>query len=176
MTRYHPAIVVLHWIMAVMIIVSLLGGKFSLKPMPLDSPDKVPTIAIHMSIGLAIGALFLLRLGIRLASDRPPHATTGNDVLDWIGTAAHWVLYGLVAAMVLSGIAMAFSTGLFSIAYGGSGEPLPANLSEIAPRLAHGLFSTLLLMLVGLHIAAALYHQFFLRDGLFRRMWFGKRR
>jgi cytochrome b561 len=25
------------------------------------------------------------------------------------------------------------------------------------------------------HITAALYHQFVLKDGLFRRMWFGER-
>jgi cytochrome b561 len=26
-----------------------------------------------------------------------------------------------------------------------------------------------------LHVIGALYHQFFLKDGLFRRMWFGRR-
>jgi len=32
-----------------------------------------------------------------------------------------------------------------------------------------------LAILIVVHVAAALYHQFVLRDGLFRRMCFGKR-
>lgn len=32
-----------------------------------------------------------------------------------------------------------------------------------------------LMALIALHVAAALYHRFVLKDGLLRRMWFGKR-
>jgi cytochrome b561 len=42
-------------------------------------------------------------------------------------------------------------------------------------RSFHGLSWTLLLLLVLIHIGAALYHQFIRRDGLMGRMWFGKR-
>lgn len=38
---------------------------------------------------------------------------------------------------------------------------------------AHAALATLLAILIAAHIAAALYHQ--LKDGLFRRMWFGER-
>jgi cytochrome b561 len=38
----------------------------------------------------------------------------------------------------------------------------------------HGFSWTLLLLLIILHIGAALYHQFFRRDNLLARMWFGK--
>ncbi|MGZ6317410.1 MAG: cytochrome b/b6 domain-containing protein [Anaerolineales bacterium] len=34
---------------------------------------------------------------------------------------------------------------------------------------------TLLLLLVILHIGASLYHQFFRKDNLLGRMWFGSR-
>jgi cytochrome b561 len=43
-------------------------------------------------------------------------------------------------------------------------------------RIAHGLIATLLVALIVLHIAAAIYHQVVLKDGLLRRMWFGKRK
>lgn len=39
----------------------------------------------------------------------------------------------------------------------------------------HGLSWTLLLLLILLHVGAALYHQFFVRDNILGRMWFGKR-
>ncbi len=38
----------------------------------------------------------------------------------------------------------------------------------------HGASWIILLLLVILHVAAALYHQFFVRDDLFGRMWFGR--
>jgi cytochrome b561 len=38
----------------------------------------------------------------------------------------------------------------------------------------HGLSWTLLLLLILLHIGAALYHQFFRKDNLLSRMWFGR--
>jgi len=39
----------------------------------------------------------------------------------------------------------------------------------------HGLSWVLLVLLLLVHVGAALYHQFLRRDGLFGRMWFGKR-
>ena len=175
MTRYHPLLVALHWIMALMILMALFFGKVLLAPMPNDDPAKVEGLTGHMSIGIIVGVLLVIRLVVRVMSDKPPHAQTGTAILDKIGVATHWVLYGLAGLMVMSGLGTAFAAGLFPIVFGGSGDPIPANLQEFAPRIAHGIVSTLLLLLVALHIAAALYHQFILKDGLFRRMWFGKR-
>jgi cytochrome b561 len=53
---------------------------------------------------------------------------------------------------------------------------LPANFDALAPRQAHGALAEILLLAIALHIAAALYHQFVRRDGLFARMGFGARR
>ncbi len=175
MTRYHPALVALHWIMAILILMALFFGKVLLSGMSNAIPTKVEGLAGHMTIGLIIGALLVTRLIVRLVSTKPPHAETGNALLDRIGIATHWILYLLVALMVLSGLGIALSAGLFPIVFGGSGDPLPETFAGLAPRIAHGVVSTILIALLLLHVAAALYHQFFLRDGLFRRVWFGKR-
>ena len=45
----------------------------------------------------------------------------------------------------------------------------------LPPRAVHGIVAKLLMLAVGLHIAAALYHQFIRRDGLLSRMGFGQR-
>ena len=97
-------------------------------------------------------------------------------IRDRVGTATHWLFYLLIAAMVLSGIGTALSYGLFPIVYGGSGDPLPPEFVHEGPRAVHGIVSSLLGVLVILHILAAFYHQLFLKDGLFRRMGFGARR
>jgi cytochrome b561 len=57
----------------------------------------------------------------------------------------------------------------------GSGEPLPPSLAVYPTFVAHLFLAWLLVGFLALHALAALYHQFFLRDGLFRRMWFGRR-
>lgn len=175
MTRYHPLLVALHWIMAVMVVVSLFFGKVLLSTMSNADPQKLQGLAGHMTVGLAMGAFLLLRLAVRFASAKPPHAETGSPFLDKVGIATHWIMYLLIALMVLSGLGTALLGGLFPIVFGENGEPLPANLSTLAPRVAHGLISNLLVLFVLLHTCAALYHQFYLRDGLFRRMWFGNR-
>ena len=175
MTRYHPLLVALHWIMAVMVVVSLFFGKVLLSTMSNADPQKLQGLAGHMTVGLAMGAFLLLRLAVRSASAKPPHAETGSPFLDKVGIATHWIMYLLIALMVLSGLGTALSGGLFPIVFGENGEPLPTNLSTLAPRVAHGLISNLLVLFVLLHACAALYHQFYLRDGLFRRMWFGNR-
>ena len=40
---------------------------------------------------------------------------------------------------------------------------------------AHEFGAAILFLLVIGHVVAALYHQYWLKDGLFSRMWFGKR-
>ena len=58
---------------------------------------------------------------------------------------------------------------------GHSGTALPENFYDFIPRRVHGLLAKLLMALVLLHVAGALYHQFVQRDGLMARMGFGKR-
>jgi cytochrome b561 len=176
MQRYHPLLVALHWLMALMIIMALAAGGLLLANMPPDSPDKVEGLGGHMIFGMAIGVLLLLRLLTRTRSTHPPHAATGNDLLDRLGRWTHWGFYILIAGMVLTGLATALGAGLFPIVYGGAADTLPPGLASMPTRIAHGLIATLLVALIVLHIAAAIYHQVVLKDGLLRRMWFGKRK
>ncbi|MDG4648939.1 cytochrome b/b6 domain-containing protein [Roseibacterium sp. SDUM158017] len=175
MQRYHPLLVALHWLMALMILVALAAGGLVLANMPPDSPDKVSGLGGHMIFGMAIGVLLILRLVTRTRSVHPPHAETGHALLDRIGRWTHWGFYALIAGMVLTGLATALGAGLFPIVYGGAAETLPPELAAMPTRVVHGLIATLLLALIALHFLAALYHQIVLKDGLLRRMWFGKR-
>ena len=175
MQKYYPLLVALHWLMALMILMALAAGGLLLANMPPDSPDKIEGLAGHMAVGMAIGVLLILRLLTRLRSTHPPQAETGNDLLDRLGRWTHWAFYLLIAGMVLTGLTTALALGLFPIVYGAAADTLPAELGTFGPRVAHGLVSKLLAALIALHIAAALYHQFILKDGLLRRMWFGKR-
>lgn len=174
MTRYHPALVALHWIMAIMIVMALIFGNFVVGPMANTDPAKAEILVGHMSVGIIIGSLLVIRLFVRHRTQKPTAASTGNALLDRLAGLTHIALYGLVALMVASGLGMAFGADLFAVVYGGQGA-IPEDLSQMGAAMAHGLVSKLLLLLLVLHVVAALYHQFFLRDSLFRRMWFGNR-
>ncbi|MFY8102873.1 MAG: cytochrome b/b6 domain-containing protein, partial [Ramlibacter sp.] len=59
---------------------------------------------------------------------------------------------------------------------GGSEKPLPATFDGSWMRVLHAVAAKLLMALIVLHVAAALWHHTVRRDGLLRRMGFGGRR
>lgn len=174
MTRDHPALVALHWLLALLIVLALIAGKLLLEAVPNSDPSKIDGLRNRMGLGIAICVLMPVRLVVRLTTAKPPHADTGNAVLDIAGRAAHRGLNGLVLLMVASGLGIALSVGLPAI-IGGSGDPLPADFSAFPPRAAHGIISSLLILLILAHIAGWAYLTLFRKDRLLSLMWFGKR-
>lgn len=175
MKRYHPFLVALHWVLAALVVGGLIMGGQVLTKLPNDTPDKLFSLRMHMSVGMVIGILMLVRLVTRLRTQHPAPADTGNALLNLGGRVAHWALYALVLVMVASGIGISVLAGLPDIVFGGSGAPLPADFSAYPPRMVHGILSKLLALTILAHVAGWLYHQYILKDGLFGRMWFGKR-
>jgi len=175
MKRYHPVLVGMHWLIAAMILVSLFIGGPGLVALENDDPAKLFGLTGHMVWGLAVGAFMVVRLAMRIFSTNPPEADAGSNMLNTGAKIAHLGLYLLVFAMVASGIGIALSADLFAIAFGGSGTELPPDFGVFPARLAHGFIATLLTVLIAMHVVGWAYHQFYLRDGLIRRMWFGKR-
>jgi cytochrome b561 len=176
MPRYHPVLVALHWLLALLILNELLFGWLALSKTPNSDPQKVSLLLPHMAFGMGILALMLIRLLTRLFTKQPPEADTGIAALNKVGKPTHWVMYAVVIGMSVSGFALSLAAGLPDIVFAGSGDPLPADFSVFTARTVHGLLATVLSLLLVLHVAAALYHQFIRRDGLFARMWFGPRR
>ena len=174
MKRYHPALVSLHWLVAVLIIVALLMGSNVLNQIPNDNPEKLLALKLHMLTGLTILVLMIVRLLIRVRTQKPPQADAGNAVLNKAGVAMHYFFYLLVFAMAGSGIATAFIAGVPDIVFNNSGVALAENFNDILPRLFHGVIAKILFAMIILHFLGALYHQFVRKDGLLSRMWFGK--
>ncbi len=175
MKRYHPALVSLHWLLAIMILLALVVGGPMMADMASTDPDKMFSLTGHMVWGMVIGVLLIIRLIVRARSQHPPKADAGNALLNIGAQAAHWGLYILSFAMVASGLGTALSAGLFGITFGGNGQPIPSELNQYAPRQAHGIIAKIMLVLILAHIAGWAYHQFVRRDKLFSRMWFGRR-
>ncbi len=175
MSKYHPALVALHWILAALIIGGLIMGGNFLAKTPNTDPFKLTALTAHMSLGIVILVLMVIRLIVRFTTRKPAPADIGNALANRAGVWTHWAFYLLVIAMGASGLATANFAGLPDIVFFGSGDPLPENFDDIAPRAAHGVIAKLLAILIILHVLAGLYHQFARKDRLFSRMWFGDR-
>jgi cytochrome b561 len=76
--------------------------------------------------------------------------------------------------MVASGATIALQAGLFGIVFGGHGA-WPPDLWVYPLRSVHYLVSRVLMALIALHVAGALYHTIIRKDGPLRRMAFGRR-
>ena len=172
-SRYQPVLVALHWLLALMII-GLLGlGFLVLAKMPNTDPRKLDILVWHMAGGMVVLVLMITRLIIRIWSARPAAAITGSRLRDRLASIAHNGLYVIVFLMIATG----WTTGwLISGVFQPNGGSLPESFTVFPTFRAHAALAALLALLIAAHIAAALYHQFVLKDGLLRRMWFGERR
>jgi cytochrome b561 len=174
-SRYQPVLVALHWLLALMIIGLLCLGFFVLATMPNTDPKKLDILMWHMAGGMFVLTLMIVRFIIRTWSARPAAATTGLPLLDRLASIAHYSLYVIVFLMIASGYCTGIIAGLNRSVFQRDGEPLPNTFALFPTFQAHAVLGVLLTILIAGHVCAALYHQFVLKDGLFRRVWFGQR-
>ena len=172
--RYHPALVALHWILALLLALALGMGTFVLAQTPNGAVGKIDALRGHMIMGITIGALMLVRLIVRLrraVRQRPRPGMLRGPV----GQSCAHRLYVLVFAMAASGGATALLSGLPDLVFGNTMAPLPESFFAYPPRIVHGWVAKALFLLIGLHVIGALFHQFARKDRLLARMWFGNR-
>jgi cytochrome b561 len=173
-SRYHPLLVALHWVLAVLIIAALALGALVIVKIPNTDPMKIEALRSHMAGGSVILLLMLIRLFVRARTTHPAAASTGTPALDRLAFVSHRMFYGAVLVTAGSGIVMALQTGLPAIVFAGDGV-LPADFWVFPVRTVHYVASRVLMTLIALHVAGALYHTLILKDGLLRRMVFGRR-
>lgn len=165
--RYSTIAIALHWLIALALAFQLALG-FS---MPKDASG-FALYQLHKSVGVTILLLTLARLAWRL-THRPPPAVEGG-FQGFLAKAVHVLLYVFMIGAPLAGWAMVSTdpTGIPTVLYGTipwPHLPLPAGINEPAEE-AHELLAWIGLALIVLHVAGALRHQFWLKDGLLRRM------
>src|SRR5579859_7766962 len=145
-SRYHPLLVVLHWVMALLIIAALALGALVMVKIPNTDPMKFEALRSHMAGGMVILGLMLIRLFVRARSAHPAPVSAGHPILGWLAWASHRLFYVTVVAMAGSGIIMALQTGLFDVVFFGKGS-LPADFWVFPIRSVHYALSRLLMTL-----------------------------
>jgi cytochrome b561 len=166
----------LHWASAALITAALGVGVFMVNIVH-DPARRFDLTQTHKSIGVAVLALTAARLCLRCltAAPPPPLAPPLCRAAKAAKEATHAGLYALLLLLPLSGWLMATSSpvrvptsvfGLFALPY-----PLEPDLATWRVAWAmHAACAVALAALAGLHIAAALVHALWRRDGVLTRM------
>jgi cytochrome b561 len=169
--RYHPAAMLLHWLSATCVFAGFALGLYMTGLA--FSPAKFRYYGWHKWIGITVFLLAALRVGWRRLVPPPPWPAAMPAWQRRVARATHAALYVLMLAVPLSGWLYSSATGV-SVVYL-SLVPLP-NLVAKDKALAevllvvHQSLNAGLALLVTLHVAAAVKHQWVDHDGLLLRM------
>lgn len=166
----------LHWLTALLVLGLLIVGLL-MDELP-TSPTKIKVYALHKSVGLTVLGLLMLRVLWRLY-DRRPTPPPMPAWQHWAAQLTHGGLYVCLLVMALSGwlynSASNFALrwfGLFSV-------PALSGPDKQLKEFAHEIHETtwiILLLLIALHVGAALKHHLIDKDHTLRAMLPGKPR
>jgi len=185
--RYSAVAIALHWLIALGIIANIALGLY-FADLPRSDPDKFLLTQTHKSIGLTILVLSLIRVVWRLMHPAPPLPASMSPMLRFAAHATHFLLYVLIVAIPLSGWLMVSSSplGLPTMYFGWFAWPdlpyfpdLPRAMKKIWVQdfsATHVFLAWSAIVLVTIHVLAALYHQFIRRDVVLGRMLPGAER
>jgi cytochrome b561 len=179
LSRYSTLAIILHWLIALLIFSNIvLAWVFQNTPQGLTW---FKLIQLHKSVGITVLLLSVLRLAWRLFNPPPPLPA----MPPWqtiAAKAAHWGFYVIMICMPLSGWVMVSASlrNLPTLLYGIVPWPHLAFIHDMSmdarkvwghwAGTTHGALAWFAYILIVLHVAAALKHQFFDRDDLLFRM------
>lgn len=168
---YGPVARSFHWLLALLLL-GQIPLAFYMTGQTLG-PDKLANYATHKSIGLLLFTLTALRLAWRLTHAVPP-LPVATPAWQRLGArSTQGLLYLLLFLMPVSGVIRSQAAnfqvsffGLFTLPPIVAPDPvLSKNMAEV-----HEMQGAVLLALIALHTAGALYHHFVRRDTVLRAM------
>ncbi|WP_315779170.1 MULTISPECIES: cytochrome b [unclassified Bradyrhizobium] len=175
-----------HWTSAAAFIAAYAVVYYVIWFMDDTAPEVLPVLNVHWVLGIFVGVSVVPRLLWRLVNVQPdqPHASHAEA---WLAHAAHLGLYALLILMPLTGyigtdaptdfgafaVPSFRETALFGwieTRWGVSWEAFEPPVDAIH----HFVGKWIAWVVVGLHIAAALFHHLVRRDGVLTRMLPGR--
>lgn len=170
-SRYDPFTITLHWLTALLVLVLFAMAQvwgFAGRGTPL----RMELISLHVSLGILLTIVLVLRIVWRLLTyRRTVPAVSGLQHV--ASVLVHFALYALMISQVSYGFLMRWASandpeffGLFSI-------PPFVIVSPATRRLfseLHSLTAWAIIVIAGIHAAAALVHHYVLRDRVLARM------
>lgn len=168
-THYDPVAISLHWITVALVLTQFgLAETWSW----FARPTRHVMVTAHMSFGILLTAVIVARIVWRLIpGHQMPPAVSGW--VEMASKAVHYLLYAMLAAEAVLGFVLRWSGGESMSFFG---LQIPPPIPKVA-RPTHELIGDIhhwngwaIIVLALGHAAAALYHQFVVRDRVLERM------
>jgi cytochrome b561 len=168
--RYNGLAVALHWTIATLILFQIAYAWWGLGAQPDHSAAQAQALTFHMSIGLTILLLSVLRLVVRLVAPPPPLPADMPGPEKTIARATHVLFYLLIIGIPFGGWFLASLNPAPISWFGLFTWPHVPFVQTLAPSIRHALHKpvgightiigvwTILLLLV-LHVAGAVKDQ-----------------
>jgi cytochrome b561 len=170
--QYSLTFKLLHWILAVLVIGLITLGWYMMSIE--HQPNSIWYFNLHKSLGIIAAVLIALRLIWRLSMVSLPLPISVPQWQAKIAQKIHWLLYVCMILMPLTGFIGA-SYSKYGVALFGLKIPDWASKNHDIAEIffdIHGIIAWILVMLIILHVLAALKHLLINQDGIFQRMWF----
>ncbi|XTZ40356.1 cytochrome b561 [Salmonella enterica] len=131
---------------------------------------------VHVSCGISILVLMVLRLLVRLKKPAPPIVPKPSSAMTGLAHLGHMVIYLLFIALPIIGLVMMYNRGGPWIAFGITMPHANEANFDLVDTLKeyHVLLANLGYYVIGLHALAALMHHYYFKDNTLRRMLPGK--
>jgi cytochrome b561 len=170
--RFDRTSIILHWLTAFLILVQF-ASIWSLEAAGDESSLGLALLSLHRTTGVSTWFVVVVRLcWRRYFAYLPPFPSSMPKFQQIIAKANEYGLYILLLAMPITGLARVVLRGqsfdLFVWQVPALMEPNPAMRSMFVE--AHEIGAEALMILIGLHAGAALFHRLVLRDGVLQRM------
>jgi len=176
-SSYGSVAILFHWLIFILVAIMIPLGYFMG-----DIPDEAmrgQAFNFHKVLGVCILILMLMRVSWAFYSVKPglPFQTPLWQRVS--ERCVHFLLYAGLIVMPLSGLIGSVAAGRPPHIYGINIE-LPISLNKAVASFAfkeiHEPLAIILIVLICIHILAALYHHFIKRDDILRRMMGSERK
>lgn len=169
--RYDGLSMALHWLTLGLLIV--LFGAIWARERASDGDATLALLTIHRSAGALVWAVTLARLAWKVRGGRTPALPSSTPRMQrWAARANEYALYLLLAVQPVTGFVQSVARGKPFPLLGLSVPAVMARDKDLSHlfHAVHEASATVLLILVGLHACAALFHGLVLRDGVLGTM------
>lgn len=167
MKQYSTRLAAIHWLTLILFIAAFYLGH------ELDETEaaaaKMSLYPWHFILGDLVLILTLIRTYFLRKDGKPAPIEGGKPIANKVATGLHHLLYVLLIALPVSGMIMINTTGVIAALQARDASKLP-DLEKFAIHEVHAAIVAIIMLTIALHVAAALYHQFILKDNLIRRM------
>lgn len=170
-----------HWLTALLILTLIPLGIFA-NDLPYDTSEELARKAwffsLHKTLGITVFFVALARIFWAILQPKPASLHPERRAETFLAATVHWLLYGSLVLVPLSGWVHHASTAGFAPIWWPFGQNLPFvptsdSLAAVTAGL-HKVFELVLIGSIALHVAGALKHHFVDKDVTLLRMLPGR--